>query len=97
MGNILFSWPSARSRKIPRYTSVRSIPRNAGGSWVPPLKAAFAPPDRILFMRDSTLMAQSFDVQRLELHGDAFPVVESVGINLRNKGPQTIGSSHLAL
>jgi Tol biopolymer transport system component len=37
---------------------------------------AYAPPGYVLFVRDSTLVAQGFDVERLELKGDAFPVAE---------------------
>ena len=45
---------------------------------------AFVPPDHLLFMRESTLMAQQFDAGRLELQGDPFPVAEGVGINPGN-------------
>ncbi len=34
---------------------------------------------RLLFMRESTLMAQSFDVRRLELVGEPVPVADQVG------------------
>jgi Tol biopolymer transport system component len=39
---------------------------------------AYAPPGYLLFARDTTLMAQAFDLDRLELKGDAFPVAEQV-------------------
>jgi hypothetical protein len=32
----------------------------------------------LLFLRETTLMAQAFDVQRLALAGDAFPVAEQI-------------------
>jgi serine/threonine protein kinase len=48
------------------------------------LKAAFAPPDRLLYMRESTLMAQRFDPKRLELSGDPYPVAEDVGSSAAN-------------
>ncbi len=50
------------------------------------LKAVFAPPDHLLFMRDnSTLLAQRLDPDRLELSGAPFPAVtEDVGINQVN-------------
>jgi eukaryotic-like serine/threonine-protein kinase len=32
----------------------------------------------VLFLRDTTLMAQPFDVRRLALNGDAFPVAEQI-------------------
>jgi hypothetical protein len=40
------------------------------------LKALFAPPSRLLYMRESTLMAHVFDPKRLELSGDPFPIAE---------------------
>lgn len=46
--------------------------------------AGFAPPDQLLFMRKSALMAQRFDVNKLELQGDPFPVVDNVGTNTAN-------------
>lgn len=47
-------------------------------------KAIFAPPGYLLFMRESTLMAQRFDPNRLELSGDPFRVAEGVGTNPGN-------------
>ena len=38
----------------------------------------FVRPDHVLFMRENTLMAQRFDVGRLELSGDPFQVAENV-------------------
>ena len=38
----------------------------------------FVPPDLVLFTRENTLMAQRFDVGRLELSGDPFQVAENV-------------------
>jgi eukaryotic-like serine/threonine-protein kinase len=49
-------------------------------------KAAFAPPDHILFMRDNALMGQRFDPTRLELGGDPFPIADQVGTNILNSG-----------
>jgi Tol biopolymer transport system component len=43
------------------------------------VNAEFAAPDLLLFLRDSTLMAQRFDTNRLELFGDPFQVAEQVG------------------
>jgi Tol biopolymer transport system component len=42
-------------------------------------KAIFAPPEHLLFLRETTLMAQPFDPERLELSGEPFPVAEGVG------------------
>jgi len=36
----------------------------------------------VMFLRERTLMAQPFDVDRLTTSGDAFPIVEQVGIEL---------------
>jgi Tol biopolymer transport system component len=46
--------------------------------------AQFAPPDLLLFMRESTLMAQRFDSNRLVLSGDPFQVAENVATNPLN-------------
>jgi len=43
------------------------------------LKAAFAAPDHILFMRDDALMAQAFDPKRLEVSSDPFLIADQVG------------------
>jgi Tol biopolymer transport system component len=45
----------------------------------------FAPPNYLLFMRGTTLMAQRFDLRRLELDGDPFPIAPNVGINTGNR------------
>jgi eukaryotic-like serine/threonine-protein kinase len=47
-------------------------------------KAEFSPPGYLLFMRESTLMAQQFDPRRLELSGDPFRLAEDVGANPAN-------------
>ncbi len=39
---------------------------------------AFAPPDRILFLRDSTLMSQEFDPEKFELRGEPSVVAQPV-------------------
>jgi eukaryotic-like serine/threonine-protein kinase len=44
-------------------------------------KAAFMPPGYMLFLRDRTLMAQSFDATKLLLTGEPFPLAEQVGFN----------------
>jgi eukaryotic-like serine/threonine-protein kinase len=43
--------------------------------------AVYAPPGYLLFVRETTLMAQPFDADRLELKGDAFPVAEQASRN----------------
>ena len=61
---------------------------------------------RLLFMRDTTLMAQAFDVDRLEVQGEAVPIAEQVqslaptgafsvsqtGLLAYSTGPQAGGS-----
>jgi Tol biopolymer transport system component len=42
---------------------------------------AFAPPGYLLFVRDDTLMAQPFDVNRLELTGEQFKLAEQTSRN----------------
>jgi eukaryotic-like serine/threonine-protein kinase len=46
------------------------------------LNAVYAPPGYLLFVRDGVLMAQPFDPDRLQLTGDALPILESVASNL---------------
>ena len=41
----------------------------------------FAPPDLLLFLRESTLMAQRLDLGRFELSGDPFQAAEQVASN----------------
>jgi len=54
----------------------------------------YAPPGYLLFQRDATLMAQSFDAQSLRLTGDAFPVAENVQINPANgRGAFTVSAN----
>ena len=43
--------------------------------------ATFAPPDRLLFARGDRLMQQPFDLNRLEVTGEATPVIEQVLYN----------------
>jgi serine/threonine protein kinase/Tol biopolymer transport system component len=47
-------------------------------------KALFAPPNRLLFMRDDTLMVQQLDPDRLALVGDPAPIADPVGANVQN-------------
>ena len=44
-------------------------------------KARYMPPGYLLFLRDRTLMAQSFDANRLTLAGEPFPLAEQIGFN----------------
>ncbi len=43
--------------------------------------AVYAPPGYLLFVRERTLMARSFDASRLQLTGEAVPVADSVGVS----------------
>lgn len=45
---------------------------------------AYAPPGYLLLVRNRTLMAQPLDVDKLQLTGDQFPIVEQVGFNTAN-------------
>src|SRR5262245_39257232 len=42
------------------------------------VSAVYAPPGYLLFLRDRTLMAQSFDVNRLAIRGEPIPVADDV-------------------
>jgi serine/threonine protein kinase len=44
----------------------------------------FVPPGYLLFARGTTLTAQSFNVRKLELTGEPFPVAEEIGYNNYN-------------
>ncbi len=43
--------------------------------------AIYAAPGQLLFVRDNTLMAQSFDVAHLALEGEAKPIADHVAVN----------------
>ena len=43
--------------------------------------AVYAPPGYLLYRRESTLVAQQFDVEKLELKGDPMTVAEDVGFD----------------
>jgi eukaryotic-like serine/threonine-protein kinase len=75
------------------YLALSSRPENSG-IWVgstdskeriflmrTSLPAIFSPPDHLLFMGGSTLMAQSFDPWRFMLTGSPFPVARSIRVN----------------
>ena len=47
-------------------------------------QAMYARPGHLLFVRQGTLFAQPFDVDRLKLSGEAAPVAERVGFNSQN-------------
>jgi eukaryotic-like serine/threonine-protein kinase len=49
--------------------------------------ALFSPPGELLFVRQGTLLGQSFDPKKLEVSGDPAPVVEDVG----SSGGITVG------
>jgi dipeptidyl aminopeptidase/acylaminoacyl peptidase len=44
--------------------------------------ATYAPPGYLLFLRGTTLMAQPFDAERLELTGEPHPIAENVIFNI---------------
>ena len=43
---------------------------------------AYAPPGYLLFRRDTSLMAQPFDAEKLQLYGEPVPVAEQVGFEV---------------
>ena len=43
--------------------------------------AAYAPPGYLLYRRESNLMAQHFDLEKLELQGEPIPIAEDVGFD----------------
>ena len=45
---------------------------------------AFFADGHILFVRDNTLLAQPFDVDRLRVTGEPFPLADGVGVNQQN-------------
>jgi Tol biopolymer transport system component len=56
--------------------------------------AVFVPPDYLLFVRDGTLVTQHFDPRRLELAGEAAPVVEKLSYDRTfSKGDYTLSST----
>jgi hypothetical protein len=57
--------------------SRRLLPDASNASYVPPVAAGR--PAQILFVRNSTLMAQSVNPETLQLAGEALPIVESIG------------------
>jgi eukaryotic-like serine/threonine-protein kinase len=48
--------------------------------------AIYSPPGYLLYVRNGTLLAQSFDADRLELKGDALPVAQGVLFSSNNGG-----------
>ena len=58
--------------------------RKSGGCCRDHAGASYSPTGHLLFVRDTTLMAQPFDLERLEISGDATPVAERVWV-----GPRT--------
>lgn len=54
---------------------------------------AYAPPGYVLFVRETTLMAQAFDTNTVQLKADAFPVAETAVRNSIVGRPAQSGSS----
>jgi serine/threonine protein kinase len=49
---------------------------------IPNSVVAYAAPGFLLFRRESTLMAQAFDADKLQLSGEPFPIAEQVGYDV---------------
>lgn len=66
--------------------AIISVSSLDGGERKPLVKndsnAAYVAPGYLLFARNTTLMAQSFDVGKLQLGGEPFPVVEQVAYSV---------------
>ncbi len=69
----------ALDAKPAEQSSQRLLASITGADFVPPASAGSG---HLLFLRDSTLMAQPFDTQTLQLSGEAAPVGEGVGSNV---------------
>jgi eukaryotic-like serine/threonine-protein kinase len=77
-----------RSRR-PEYTGVyvRSLDKDDPKLLVhTPTQAEYATPGYLLFVRDSVLFAQRFNVAQRALEGDPFPVAQPVNMNIDNGG-----------
>jgi dipeptidyl aminopeptidase/acylaminoacyl peptidase len=48
------------------------------------VRAAYAPPEHLLFLREGTLLAQPFDAEKLKLTGEAVPIADGVAYNPAN-------------
>jgi hypothetical protein len=53
--------------------------KNAGRSWSGLSRVEYAPPGYLLFVRDTTLVAQGFDAGSGKLQGEPVPVAEDLG------------------
>ena len=51
-----------------------------------PTHAEYCPPGLLLFVRESVLLAQRFDLSRLELQGEPTPVASNVNVSVDNGG-----------
>ena len=57
------------------------------------VRAGYAPPGYLFFVREGSLMAQSFDASRLELTGEPIRVAEGIAANPFQTGRTTFSSS----
>jgi Tol biopolymer transport system component len=55
--------------------------------------AVYAPPGYLLFVRSSSLVAQAFDADKLEVHGDATPVGADLPQNSSTSGMRAFSAS----
>jgi Tol biopolymer transport system component len=55
--------------------------------------AVYAPPGYLLFVRGGTLVAQAFDADRLEVHGDAAPLGVDLPSNAQASGQRALSAS----
>lgn len=73
----------ARVSGSEREVRVGSLDSNDSKGLVPSAysNAIYAPPGYLLYRRESTLVAHRFDLEKLELQGDAIPIAENVGFD----------------
>ncbi len=82
--HFLFLATSSQPENNAVYLSSLESPKDRKRILASAQAAVYAPPQKegpglLLFLRESTLMAQPFDEKRFELLGEAFPVAEQVG------------------
>jgi eukaryotic-like serine/threonine-protein kinase len=91
------------------FVSVAANPENSG-IWIgsvdseeptflvsSPVKAVFAPPDTVLYVQGTSLVARAFNARRLELTGAPRVVVEDIATNERNSAAGFAVSANGAL
>ena len=76
--HFLYFAPGANGWRIPESLWEPSIPTSRSVCLAADTNALYSAPGDLLFMRQGTLLRQSFDTKKLELSGDPTPVAEQV-------------------